>query len=139
MPEAVQPALPPVHLRQRAIPSMSWKARPRRASGSASKGAGHVRRVCIGDQPSTNPIRWNAGSDPVLMLTGPIPATEKVLKKSAVPLDEIGVFEVNEAFAPAPLAWQAEIGAPPDRVNPLSGAIALGYPLGLPARSSRRG
>jgi acetyl-CoA acyltransferase len=44
------------------------------------------------------------------MLTGPIPATVKVLKKSGVPLDEIGVFEVNEAFAPVPLAWQAEIG-----------------------------
>jgi acetyl-CoA acyltransferase len=51
-----------------------------------------------------------AGADPVLMLTGPIPATVKVLKKSGVPLDEIGVFEVNEAFAPVPLAWQAEIG-----------------------------
>jgi len=71
-----------------------------------------------------------AGADPVLMLTGPIPATEKVLKKSGVPLDEIGVFEVNEAFAPVPLAWQAEIGAPLDRVNPLGGAIALGHPLG---------
>jgi acetyl-CoA acyltransferase len=71
-----------------------------------------------------------AGADPVLMLTGPIPATVKVLKKSGVPLDEIGVFEVNEAFAPVPLAWQAEIGAPLDRVNPLGGAIALGHPLG---------
>jgi acetyl-CoA acyltransferase len=71
-----------------------------------------------------------AGADPVLMLTGPIPATEKVLKKSSVPLDDIGVFEVNEAFAPIPLAWQAEIGAPLDRINPLGGAIALGHPLG---------
>ena len=71
-----------------------------------------------------------AGADPVLMLTGPIPATVKVLKKSGVPLDEIGVFEVNEAFAPVPLAWQAEIGASLDRVNPLGGAIALGHPLG---------
>ena len=71
-----------------------------------------------------------AGADPVLMLTGPIPATEKVLKRSGVPLDEIGVFEVNEAFAPVPLAWQAEIGADFDRVNPNGGAIALGHPLG---------
>jgi acetyl-CoA acyltransferase len=71
-----------------------------------------------------------AGADPVLMLTGPIPATVKVLKKSGVPLNDIGVFEVNEAFASVPLAWQAEIGAPLERVNPLGGAIALGHPLG---------
>jgi len=71
-----------------------------------------------------------AGADPVLMLTGPIPATEKLLKRSGVALDEIGVFEVNEAFAPVPLAWLAEIGADPGRVNPLGGAIALGHPLG---------
>jgi acetyl-CoA acyltransferase len=71
-----------------------------------------------------------AGADPVLMLTGPIPATEKLLKRSGVALGEIGVFEVNEAFAPVPLAWQAEIGADFDRVNPSGGAIALGHPLG---------
>ncbi|WP_280266981.1 thiolase family protein [Nocardia wallacei] len=71
-----------------------------------------------------------AGSDPVLMLTGPIPATEKVLGKAGVALDEIGVFEVNEAFAPVPLAWLAETGADPARTNPLGGAIALGHPLG---------
>jgi len=71
-----------------------------------------------------------AGADPVLMLTGPIPATAMVLKRSGVALDEIGVFEVNEAFAPVPLAWLAETGARLDRVNPLGGAIALGHPLG---------
>jgi acetyl-CoA acyltransferase len=71
-----------------------------------------------------------AGADPVLMLTGPIPATEKLLKRSGVALGEIGVFEVNEAFAPVPLAWLAETGADPERVNPLGGAIALGHPLG---------
>jgi acetyl-CoA acyltransferase len=70
------------------------------------------------------------GADPVLMLTGPIPATEKVLKKAGVPLSEVGVFEVNEAFAPVPLAWLAETGADPEQVNPLGGAIALGHPLG---------
>ncbi|OBH99077.1 thiolase family protein [Mycobacterium sp. E2733] len=70
------------------------------------------------------------GADPVLMLTGPIPATEKVLKKAGVPLPEVGAFEVNEAFAPVPLAWLAETGADPERVNPLGGAIALGHPLG---------
>lgn len=70
------------------------------------------------------------GADPVLMLTGPIPATERVLSKAGVALSEVGVFEVNEAFAPVPLAWLAETGADPARMNPLGGAIALGHPLG---------
>jgi acetyl-CoA acyltransferase len=79
-------------------------------------------------------VRYRAGAvtgaDPVLMLTGPIPATEKVLKKAGVSIGEIGAFEVNEAFAPVPLAWLEETGADPDRLNPLGGAIALGHPLG---------
>jgi acetyl-CoA acyltransferase len=79
-------------------------------------------------------VRYRAGAvtgaDPVLMLTGPIPATEKVLHKAGVSLPEVGVFEVNEAFAPVPLAWLAETGADLDRLNPLGGAIALGHPLG---------
>ena len=79
-------------------------------------------------------VRYRAGAvtgaDPVLMLTGPIPATEKVLKKAGVSIGDIGAFEVNEAFAPVPLAWLAETGADPDRLNPLGGAIALGHPLG---------
>ncbi|OBI94576.1 thiolase family protein [Mycobacterium sp. 1465703.0] len=70
------------------------------------------------------------GADPVLMLTGPIPATEKVLSKAGVALSDVGVFEVNEAFAPVPLAWLAETGADLQRMNPLGGAIALGHPLG---------
>jgi len=71
-----------------------------------------------------------AGSDPVLMLTGPIPATETVLRKAGVGLGNVGVYEVNEAFASVPLAWLAETGADPARLNPLGGAIALGHPLG---------
>jgi acetyl-CoA acyltransferase len=71
-----------------------------------------------------------AGDDPVIMLTAPIPATRKLLARSGVPLGEIGVFEVNEAFAPVPLAWQHDLGADPEAVNPLGGAIALGHPLG---------
>jgi acetyl-CoA acyltransferase len=70
------------------------------------------------------------GSDPELMLTAPIPATEKVLCKAGVALTAVGTFEVNEAFAPVPLAWLAETGADPALVNPLGGAIALGHPLG---------
>jgi acetyl-CoA acyltransferase len=71
-----------------------------------------------------------SGADAKMMLTGPIPATEKLLKRSGVAIGEIGVFEVNEAFAPVPLAWLAEIGGDADRLNPLGGAIALGHPLG---------
>jgi acetyl-CoA acyltransferase len=79
-------------------------------------------------------VRYRAGAvtgaDPVLMLTGPIPATAKVLHKAGVGIDEVGVYEVNEAFAPVPLAWLAETGADEARLNPLGGAIALGHPLG---------
>jgi acetyl-CoA acyltransferase len=70
------------------------------------------------------------GDDPVIMLTGPIPATAKALKRSGLSIGDIGVFEVNEAFAPVPLAWLAETGADPARLNPNGGAIALGHPLG---------
>ncbi|MCK9932671.1 thiolase family protein [Frankia sp. Mgl5] len=71
-----------------------------------------------------------AGTDPVIMLTAPIPATRKVLAKSGLKLDDIGAFEVNEAFASVPLAWLADIGADPKALNPNGGAIALGHPLG---------
>jgi acetyl-CoA acyltransferase len=71
-----------------------------------------------------------AGADPVIMLTAPIPATQKALKRSGLSLDDIGVFEVNEAFAPVPLAWLKDIGADEKKLNPNGGAIALGHPLG---------
>ena len=71
-----------------------------------------------------------AAADPVIMLTAPIPATEKVLKRSGISLDAIGVFEVNEAFAPMPLAWLNDVGADENKLNPNGGAIALGHPLG---------
>jgi acetyl-CoA acyltransferase len=71
-----------------------------------------------------------AGDDPITMLTAPIPATRKVLDRSGLRLDEIGVFEINEAFASVPLAWLKDIGADDKAVNPLGGAIALGHPLG---------
>lgn len=70
------------------------------------------------------------GSDPVLMLTGPIPATELALKRAGVTIEDIGAFEVNEAFASVAMAWLAETGADPARTNPQGGAIALGHPLG---------
>jgi acetyl-CoA acyltransferase len=71
-----------------------------------------------------------SGANPLPMLTGPIPATQKVLKRSGLAIGDIGAFEVNEAFAPVPLAWQAELGAEDAVLNPLGGAIAVGHPLG---------
>jgi len=70
------------------------------------------------------------GSDPVLMLTGPIPATESLLARTGLSMDDIDVFEINEAFASVVLAWQQATGADPDRVNVNGGALALGHPLG---------
>jgi acetyl-CoA acyltransferase len=71
-----------------------------------------------------------SGADPKLVLTGPIPATQKVLAKSGLSMGDIGAFEVNEAFASVVLAWQADMGADLDKVNPLGGAISVGHPLG---------
>ena len=71
-----------------------------------------------------------AGTDPVTMLKGPIPVTKKILDKSGMSIDDIDLFEINEAFASVVLAWQKELGADLDKVNVNGGAIALGHPLG---------
>ncbi len=71
-----------------------------------------------------------AATDPVTMLTGPIPATRKALERSGLRLDEVGAVEINEAFATVVLAWERELGPDPKTVNPNGGAIALGHPLG---------
>ncbi len=70
------------------------------------------------------------GHDPVIMLEAPIPATERALKKAGMTVDDIDLFEVNEAFAPVPLAWLRTTGADPGKLNVHGGAIALGHPLG---------
>ncbi|MGW4411027.1 acetyl-CoA C-acetyltransferase [Nonomuraea sp. NPDC004702] len=70
------------------------------------------------------------GDDPVYMLTAPIPATQRALRKAGMSIDQIDVVEINEAFAPVPLAWIKELDADPAKVNPNGGAIALGHPLG---------
>ena len=70
------------------------------------------------------------GADPVLMLTAPIPATRRALERSGLTIDDIDLFECNEAFAPVVLAWQRDTGADPARVNVNGGAIALGHPIG---------
>jgi acetyl-CoA acetyltransferase family protein len=68
--------------------------------------------------------------DPVTMLTAPIPATVKVLHRAGLAMEQLSWYEVNEAFASVPLAWQHELGADPDKLNPVGGAISLGHPLG---------
>ena len=70
------------------------------------------------------------GSDPTLMLTGPIEATKQVLNKAGLTIDDIDLYEVNEAFAPVPMCWLDEIKADPAKLNVNGGAIALGHPLG---------
>ena len=71
-----------------------------------------------------------AGDDPVIMLTGPIPASKNVLEKASMSIEEIDLYEVNEAFAPVPLAWAKELNADLDKLNVNGGAMALGHPLG---------
>lgn len=70
------------------------------------------------------------GADPVLMLTAPIPATQRALQRTGLTIDDIDVVEINEAFAPVVMAWLNELDADPERVNPNGGAIALGHPIG---------
>ncbi|MDR2990931.1 MAG: acetyl-CoA C-acetyltransferase [Burkholderiaceae bacterium] len=70
------------------------------------------------------------GHDPVIMLEAPLPATQRALEKTGMKIEDIGLYEVNEAFAPVPLAWLQATGADPDRLNVNGGAIALGHPLG---------
>ena len=70
------------------------------------------------------------GGDPVVMLETPIPATARALKKAGMSIDDIDLFEVNEAFAAIPVAWQKALGADPERLNVNGGAVALGHPLG---------
>ncbi|MFJ7667258.1 thiolase family protein [Lysinibacillus sp. NPDC097195] len=85
----------------------------------------------LGIQPLAKIItRVVIGSDPTLMLTGPIEATRQALKRSGLTIEDIDTYEVNEAFAPVPLAWLQEIGANQAKLNPDGGAIALGHPLG---------
>ncbi|MGA9172738.1 MAG: thiolase family protein [Thermoactinomyces sp.] len=85
----------------------------------------------LGLQPRAKVVATTiAGVDPEIMLTGIIPATKKVLQRAGLTLDDIDVFEVNEAFASVVLAWQRELGVPSEKINPNGGAIALGHPLG---------
>lgn len=99
------------------------------ASAALIMSADRARR--LGLRPRARFVSFSVvGDDPLMMLTGPIPATARVLERAALAVDDIDAFEVNEAFASVPLAWLAETGAPLDRLNPSGGAIALGHALG---------
>ncbi len=107
------------------------------SSSQISDGAAAVimmsaeRASSLGLEPKARVLQHClVGVDPVLMLTGPIDATEQLLSREGIGVDDIDIFEINEAFASVVLAWQAEVGADPSRVNPNGGAIALGHPLG---------
>jgi acetyl-CoA acyltransferase len=106
-------------------------------SSQISDGAGAVliasreKAEELGIRPRARFVGFSqVGSDPVMMLTGPIPATRKILQRTGMSVDDIDLFEVNEAFAPVCLAWQEELGVGIDRLNVNGGAIALGHPLG---------
>jgi len=93
--------------------------------------ASRAKAEQLGIRPRARFVSFSqVGSDPVMMLTGPIPATHKVLQRSGLSTDDIDLYEVNEAFAPVCLAWQEELGVDGDRLNVNGGAIALGHPLG---------
>ena len=90
-----------------------------------------IDRHRLGLRPRARFVAFDVvADDPLLMLTAPIPATRRVLMKASMTIDEIDQVEVNEAFAPVPLAWLQELKADPKRLNPRGGAIALGHPLG---------
>ncbi|MGB3412423.1 MAG: thiolase family protein [Microthrixaceae bacterium] len=89
------------------------------------------RASALGLEPLARVVAMSVVSDdPIMMLSGPIPATAKVLERSGMSIGDMDHYEVNEAFAPVPLAWLSEFDADPERLNPRGGAIALGHPLG---------
>ncbi|MGW1992457.1 thiolase family protein [Embleya sp. NBC_00888] len=118
------------------FPEIDWRITPGNSSpltdgASAALIMSEERATALGLTPRA---RFHAfavtGDDPLLMLTGVIPATRKVLERAGLGIDDIDAFEVNEAFAPVPLAWAADVGADLEKVNVRGGAIAIGHPLG---------
>jgi acetyl-CoA acyltransferase len=118
------------------FPSIDWKVTAGNSSqitdgASALLVMSAERAAALGLRPRARIVASSVvGDDPVLMLTGPIPATAKALARAGMTIDQIDAIEVNEAFASVPLAWQAEFGVDEAKLNPRGGAIALGHPLG---------
>ena len=131
----LKPSFRDEHLAQR-FREIDWRITP----GNSSPLTDGASAVLIMSEERANALglrqraRFHSfavtGSDPLLMLTGVIPATQKLLARAGVSIEDIDAYEVNEAFAPVPLVWQRELGGDPERLNPRGGAIALGHPLG---------
>ncbi|ASO19850.1 acetyl-CoA acyltransferase [Actinoalloteichus hoggarensis] len=118
------------------FPEIDWRVTPGSSSpltdgASATLIMSEERAAALGLRPRARFHTFSVvGDDPTLMLSGVLPATRRVLERSGLGIDDLDVFEVNEAFAPVPLLWAAEFGADLDRLNQRGGAIALGHPLG---------
>jgi acetyl-CoA acyltransferase len=118
------------------FPDLDWRITPGNSSpltdaASALLIMTEKRALELGLRPRARFHAFSVvGDDPLLMLTAPIPATQKVLKRAGLDIDDIDAYEVNEAFASVPLAWAQELGADPAKLNPRGGAISLGHALG---------
>ena len=118
------------------FPELDWRITPGNSSplsdgASAALIMSAARADALGLTPRARVVAMDVvGSDPLLMLTGPIPATRRVLARAGLSIDDMDAYEVNEAFASVPLAWQHDLDADPERLNPRGGAIALGHALG---------
>jgi len=118
------------------FPEIGWHITPGNSSpltdgASAALIMSEERAAALGLTPRARFHSFAVtGSDPLLMLTGVMPATQKVLARSGLSIEDMDAYEVNEAFAPVPIVWQREFGADPEKLNPRGGAIALGHPLG---------
>ena len=120
----------------RRFPEIEWKITP----GNSSPLTDGASAVLIMSEEKADELglrpraRFHSfavtGSDPLLMLTGVVTATQKLLARAGLSIEDIDAYEVNEAFAPVPLVWQRELEADPERLNPRGGAIALGHALG---------
>lgn len=118
------------------FPDIDWRVTPGNSSpltdgASAALIMSAERAASLGLTPRARFHAFSVtGSDPLYMLTGIIPATRRVLERAGLTMDDLDWYEVNEAFASVPLAWQQELGTDPDKLNPRGGAIALGHALG---------
>ena len=132
---ALKPAFFDETMEQR-FPEISWSV----TAGSSSQVTDGAAAALIMEQGLAHRLGLRprmafshfatVGYDPILMLTGVIPATEKLLARAGLSIDEVDLFEVNEAFASIPLAWQKHFGVPAERLNIFGGAIAIGHPVG---------
>jgi acetyl-CoA acyltransferase len=120
----------------RRFPQIGWSitagnASPLTDGASAVLIMSEEKAAELGVTPRARFVGFSVvGSDPIEMLTGVIPATERILARTGLSIGDLDAYEVNEAFAPVPLAWQREVGADPVKLNPRGGAIALGHALG---------